>query len=59
MPIYPVSRTDKAATRDTLAALLLVAWAFLRQRGDVASANLANEWDELRRALEDWYGPAS
>ena len=50
MPIH-LPYSDKQATADMVAALILVAWAEMRLHRNVDKQTLANLWQEIKDAL--------
>jgi hypothetical protein len=53
MPIRPARSNpdDKEATANVVAALILVAWAELRQYRDVDKGTLTSLWQEIKDKL--------
>lgn len=53
MPIRPAQHNpdDKQATADTVAALILMAWAELRLHRTVGSKTLVAEWQKIKDEL--------
>lgn len=52
MPIHP-ARKDKEATADMVAALILVAWAELRNTRDIDKGVLTELWKEIKEHVEE------
>lgn len=54
MPIRPAAHSnpnDKEATADVVAALILMAWAEMRQYRDVDRGTLKDIWQEIKDKL--------
>ena len=57
MPIITVPTTDRVALYDMMAAMMLVAWATIRQVQDSDLETAAEKYKELREVMEIILGP--